>query len=447
MEQRGRTMAGFVEMLSETSILFLTGEKESIIRELCNAISRGWPSVPAEQLESLVFKRESTLTTRLSPVLALPHAVIPGETENRIAVAVVPDGVDWDNDKEHPVRLVVLLAGGHEEHLAVLSELARVLKDEELLLKLAATVSPGQFITVFRQHEARLAAPFVYGSRDLSAAIFEEALRLRNSIGKARIILHADAIEDGEYVRRLVKGHDVLVVTGGGSRFSDAFIEEHKLAVMPFKGLRRSTHVRFTLLYLLGRGVLSREDLVVNVYGKPGSGFLDSIRLSHLDRELDLPFQTGSDGFPADLELSTFARVLQLSTQLATEGREGKPVGTLFVIGDSAGVSPYTRQMIINPFYGYSDVEKNILDPGIEETVKEYSRIDGAFIIRGDGTIDSAGTFLSGQPTADEMQSGLGARHAAAQGITAVSKAIAVAISESTRKITVFQSGRKVMEL
>ncbi len=440
-------MAGFGEMLSEHSILFSKGEKESIIRDLCEAVAGDWPSVGAGLIESLVLKRESTLSTRLTPLLAVPHAVIPGETENRIAVAVVPEGVDWDNDKEHPVRLVVLLAGGHEDHLALLSELARALKDEDLLRQLAGTENPRQFVSVFREHEARLSAPFVHGSRDLSAALFKEALRLRDSIASSRLILHADAIQDGDYIRRLVEGHDLLVVTGSGSRFSEAFIEEYKPVIMPFKGLRRSTHVRFTLLYLLGRGVLSRDDLVVNIFGKPGSGFLDSIRLSHLDRELDLPFQTGSGGFPADLELSTFARVLQLATQLATEGREGKPVGTLFVIGDSSGVAPYTRQMIINPFYGYSDEEKNILDPGIEETIKEYSRIDGAFIIRGDGTIDSAGTFLSGQPGADEMQSGLGARHAAAQGITAVSKAIAVAISESTRKITVFQSGRRVMEL
>jgi DNA integrity scanning protein DisA with diadenylate cyclase activity len=193
--------------------------------------------------------------------------------------------------------------------------------------------------------------------------------------------------------------------------------------------------------------VIGEDDLIVNAYGKPGSGFLDSIRLSHLKRELNLPFSPQSGTFPADLELSTFARILQLASQLAAEGREGKPVGTLFVVGDQAGVYPYTRQMIVNPFHGYADSDKNILDPGIEETVKEYAKIDGAFIIRGDGTILSAGTFLSGQPTADEMQSGLGARHAAAQGITAVSKALAIAISESTRKVTVFQSGRRVMEL
>jgi len=136
-----------------------------------------------------------------------------------------------------------------------------------------------------------------------------------------------------------------------------------------------------------------------------------------------------------------------VATQIAVEGREGKPVGTLFVVGDYEGVMQYTRQMIANPFHGYPREDRNILDPSIEETVKEFARIDGAFIINGDGTIESAGTYLSGQPTAEEMHSGLGARHAAAQGISAVSSALAVAISESTRKISVFKSGRLIMEL
>lgn len=440
-------MTGFASMLSEQRVIFPAGDKERLIHLLCGVIVRDWPGVSAEAVEALVLKREATLSTRLGPLLAVPHAVIHGEKENRLAVAVVPDGVEWDSDTEHPVKLVFLMAGGHKEHLKLLSELARILYDNELLLRLVAAEDAARFVSIFRDRETRLAAPFRHGDRDLSSVLFRDALRLKKSLPSARLILHADAIEDARYIEELVEGEDVLIVTAGESRFDRAFIEKAQPVIMPFKGLRRSTHVQFTLLYLLGRGVLSREDLVVNLYGKPGSGFLDSIRISHLDRELDLPFTAHQEGFPEDLELSAFARVLQIATQLANEGREGKPVGTLFVVGDHEGVSPYTRQMIINPFHGYSEDERNILDPNIEETVKEYAKIDGAFIVRGDGTIESAGTYLSGQPTAEEMQSGLGARHAAAQGITAVSGALAVAISESTGKITVFQSGRRVLEL
>ncbi|ADK80449.1 diadenylate cyclase [Sediminispirochaeta smaragdinae] len=444
-------MTSFGRMLDTDRILIIKADrlidKKELLSLLCERISKAWDIVGSEQLLTLVHKREETFSTRLGPMLAVPHAVIPGGEENRMAAAVIPNGVEWDSDTDHPVRLVFLLVGGQEDHLKLLSELAAALQDETFLLRLTTATSPKAFLSVFRRRDEGPVHPFVHRHRDLSAAIFEQALRLRDAVDGARIILHADALGDGEYIDELIRGKNVLVVSGGETLFDASFLERYRPIIMPFRGIRRSIHVQFILLYLLGRGVIGEDDLIVNAYGKPGSGFLDSIRLSHLKRELNLPFSSQSGAFPTDLELSTFARVLQLASQLAAEGREGKPVGTLFVVGDQAGVYPYTRQMIVNPFHGYADSDKNILDPSIEETVKEYAKIDGAFIIRGDGTILSAGTFLSGQPTADEMQSGLGARHAAAQGITAVSKALAIAISESTRKVTVFQSGRRVMEL
>ena len=96
-------------------------------------------------------------------------------------------------------------------------------------------------------------------------------------------------------------------------------------------------------------------------------------------------------------------------------------VGTTFVIGDYDRVLPYCRQMVINPFRGYRDEEKSILDPSLGETVKEFSTIDGAFILRGDGVIMSAGTFLRPEKGAVSLPSGLGARHAAAAALAAQS--------------------------
>ena len=49
--------------------------------------------------------------------------------------------------------------------------------------------------------------------------------------------------------------------------------------------------------------------------------------------------------------------------------------------------------LILNPFYGYKDEDRNILNPFMDETVKELSSIDGAFIIRGDGVLVFAGSI------------------------------------------------------
>lgn len=422
-------------------------EKNELIRELCRVTADAWDGVDASLLESLVQKREATLSTRLGPNLAVPHAVIPGVADTRISLAILGDGICWDREDEEPVHLVVLLAGSREDHLSHLSGLARLLQDEPFFTALLSASTGEEISAIFHRRETGPAQPFLYRSRDLSAVILEKAMELGRSIPDSRIVLHADALGDASYIEDLSRGRGIMVVAAEGTRFSRDFLDQEEPVLMPFRGVKRSAHVQLTLLYLLGKGLVGRDDLVVNVYGKPGSGFLDSLRLTHLARELDLPLAQGAGDFPRQVELPVFARVLQLASELSLEGREGKPVGTLFVLGDEEGIAPYIRQMIANPFHGYHRRERNILDPGLEETVKEYAKIDGAFIIAGDGTIESAGTFLSGQPTAEEMQSGLGARHAAAQGISAVSGASAIAISESTRKITVFQGGRRIMEL
>ena len=116
---------------------------------------------------------------------------------------------------------------------------------------------------------------------------------------------------------------------------------------------------------------------------------------------------------------AVFERLLTLASELGLEGREGRPVGTLFVVGDSDRVLSQSHQLVINPFHGYPEAERNILDPRLEETIKEFSAIDGAFIIRGDGVILSAGRYLAPQSKLDEpLPQGLGTRHEAAAAIT-----------------------------
>jgi DNA integrity scanning protein DisA with diadenylate cyclase activity len=141
-------------------------------------------------------------------------------------------------------------------------------------------------------------------------------------------------------------------------------------------------------------------------------------------------------------------RVLNIAAELGYEGREGKMVGGLFVVGDSQNVLALSRQLILNPFKGYSEEARNILAPELKETVKELSSIDGAFIIRGDGVIEAAGTYLTAS-TRDihDLPAGLGARHQAAAGITAVTNAVAIAVSQSTGHVTVFRRGHIIADL
>ena len=83
----------------------------------------------------------------------------------------------------------------------------------------------------------------------------------------------------------------------------------------------------------------------------------------------------------------------------------------------------------------------------LTETVKEFCTIDGAFVIKGTGTIVSAGTYLLPKLVAEELPQGLGARHAAGAAITAATKSIAITISESTGTVRIWRQGRLITEI
>lgn len=146
-----------------------------------------------------------------------------------------------------------------------------------------------------------------------------------------------------------------------------------------------------------------------------------------------------------DLPIEVVKAVLDLAVDIGREGREGEPVGTLFVIGDSERVMASSRPMTFDPFRGYSEREKNISNADIREGVKEVALMDGAFIVQDDGVILSGGRYIAADVKGFTLPKGLGARHVAAAAITNHTKAIAVAVSESTGTVRAFKRGQRVL--
>lgn len=149
-----------------------------------------------------------------------------------------------------------------------------------------------------------------------------------------------------------------------------------------------------------------------------------------------------SDSIP----LPVLQSVLTLAIEIAREGREGKPVGTVFVVGDSQRVMESSRPMILNPFHGYPEEQRRITDPGLFETVKEFCQIDGAFVVRSDGVILCAGRYIDTPAKGVRIPRGLGARHMSAASISKTTDAVAVTVSASSRAVRVFRKGKIVLE-
>jgi len=166
-----------------------------------------------------------------------------------------------------------------------------------------------------------------------------------------------------------------------------------------------------------------------------------------IGKEFELLSSSEIANMASQVRTEIFEELITIATEIASTGREGKPIGAIFVLGDSDTVMQLSRQMIFNPFQGYPEEERNILDPKLKETVREFSALDGAFIIKDDGVILAAGRHLNAVLEDEALPQGLGARHAAAAGITNVTDSTAIVISESTGAVRIFRNGKIFMEI
>ena len=143
----------------------------------------------------------------------------------------------------------------------------------------------------------------------------------------------------------------------------------------------------------------------------------------------------------------TLESVVHLAVELAREGREGRKVGTLFVIGDVDKVLAQSRSLLLDPLYGHSEDVLHVERPEFRETVKELSQLDGAFVVRDDGTFVSAGRYVDVEVgAAENFLPGLGTRHAAAASVSRQTNAIAVVVSQSS-VVRVFANGQVRAEI
>ncbi|MCX7642568.1 MAG: diadenylate cyclase [Armatimonadetes bacterium] len=210
--------------------------------------------------------------------------------------------------------------------------------------------------------------------------------------------------------------------------------------------LPRMGQIKLAVILGMAQGSVHADDSLICLAGPPHAHRLDTLLLLKVRDEFEL-FAVSDQLLTEHVNPEVFEQVLELAIQIAAEGREGKPLGALFVVGDYENVSRYATQLVLNPFKGYDESERNILDPRLAETIKEFCAIDGAFLIRGDGVIEAAGAFLHPGFPHEDLPMGLGARHAAAAGITAVTNAVAITISASTGTVRVFRKGKMVIEI
>lgn len=279
--------------------------------------------------------------------------------------------------------------------------------------------------------------------KSVNRVMIESAVKMARDVKAGIVLLCADVKKEfAELPEDVKKSIHFILVTQENENLPEMLAKYVRKLDVPNVNLTRMGKIKIAIAKGIVSGLLKRNDKIICLSGVPKFGYADSIFFIDVGKEFEiLTYDFISDIVEA-VEPEVFNAVLNIACELAAQGRESRKVGTIFVLGDDEKVMQLSRQMIMNPFQGHPEEDRNILNPDLEETIKEYSSIDGAFVIKSNGVIITAGRHLSAALESRDFPSGLGSRHIAAAGITNVTKAVAIVISQSTGDVTVFKNGR-----
>jgi DNA integrity scanning protein DisA with diadenylate cyclase activity len=229
-----------------------------------------------------------------------------------------------------------------------------------------------------------------------------------------------------------------------------------KAVTIPPYDLTRQEKLKLALVAGLTADLFKDGDVVLALVGRRPTSWPDSVLLvtvgASMKQDGERIGEGGNTWFgmlqDERINNQVLGSVLDLALAISVEGWEGHPIGTMFVIGDTAVVMEKSRQLTLNPFQGYSEAEKNLMNPDVRDALRNFAVLDGAFVIREDGVVLAAGRYLvfdEHQPL--KVPLGLGARHMAAAGLTRETEAFAVVVSQTTGTVRVFRGGETVLEL
>lgn len=431
-------------------VILKTQDKKKALAALARRIARETPGqIGFNSILAAVLDREHSISTRVSAALAMPHARIP-EMDNTIAaVGVSREGVKYDPSQNGRVFVIVMIVGNDDNHLQALAAIADAFSKPGIMEKLRNCRTGRAVYKTLAGEEEKQHREQQIGTR--SKLVLKQGLALARKVNAGTVLLYSEApVENDPEITELFDRPFVRVFTNSIQSENTpppGLSHPARLLELPFPGVTPQSRINLTLLLALTQGYIKKDERVVNILGSENMSELNTITLSDMAGMFRLFFAKRGRRHLFNINHSVLIRSLQVAAELADEGREGKAIGALFVIGDENAVEPHSQQMVMNPFKGYDESERNIMDPGLAETIKEFSNLDGAILIRNDGVIISAGTYLRAGNADTDVPPGLGARHAAAAGISAATDAMAIVVSQSTRKVSLFRAGKRIMML
>jgi DNA integrity scanning protein DisA with diadenylate cyclase activity len=277
--------------------------------------------------------------------------------------------------------------------------------------------------------------------------LLEMAVRLYEATAAEAVMVLVEERLDWAHLRGLTGAVPLLVAADDEAHLAGAAEQGLRLISLDVAGLPVHERLAQALLEAVAGELVAPEAQVVALYSGFEADTIDSVSLVRLAEHLGQLTVRDLRNLETKVPLETLKLVVDLALEIGREGREGKPVGTLFVVGDHRKVIQASHSAGFDPVRGYSRSERRLTDPRVREGIKEIAQLDGAFVIGADGTVEAAARYIDASAENVSVAKGLGARHWAAAAVTRRTKSVAVAVSETSGTVRIFHDGEVVLRI
>jgi DNA integrity scanning protein DisA with diadenylate cyclase activity len=277
--------------------------------------------------------------------------------------------------------------------------------------------------------------------------LLELAVRAAAEVEADAILVLPEGSADWEEVRR--RTGDLRVLVASPSERVIKAVREAGLIALDVEPSEAgiADRISLALIEAVAHDQLRAGALVVVAYSAFEADTLDSLSLIQLGEHLERLTAHDLKALETSVPFETLKAVVDVAIEIGREGREGTPVGALFVVGDAREVLERSHTLGFDPFKGYRRKDRNIRDGRVREAIKEIAQLDGAIVVARDGTVEAACRILDAPTSGLALPKGLGTRHWAAAAITKVTSAVAVVVSQSTGNVRIFQNGELVLRI
>jgi len=281
--------------------------------------------------------------------------------------------------------------------------------------------------------------------------MISDALAVTSETRSDRLFLFSDTVRDCRWFLRssFSRHKNIALVIPKSLKISEAIFRCTGTEVIrTWSGNQsRFSRIKYAFLHGVLQNVIKTDSKVVCVLGPWARSHLDTITLHNLALSWSEDFPFDPRSLIANTAFTMVMAVVDIALDIGALGREGHAVGTTFVIGDTDNVLRSSHQAVFNPFKGYPKGERVITRPDVVESIKEIAKLDGAFVVSETGIVVAAGRHLDARSVMTRQLKGLGSRHRAAAGISRMTGAVSVVVSESTGRVTIFEKGHIVSTL